>query len=184
MGMVGIQFWFTVKAKQASYNRAMSNKNRTRYLSYFFPSIISFFLFSIVRELSGKRYKTLPPVSSHTNAKLNSSEKTRQDLNSASASKSGSDLASRESLGDQNINHLNLFSPGKTTVLQVTFGKKGEIYVQPSTGAQSRSPTMSECKDIIHYLEDTNKRQGQEVSKLSCSKLVQSNLRPLQGALK
>ena len=22
---------------------------------------------------------------------------------------------------------------------------------------------MSECKDIIHYLEDTNKRQGQEV---------------------
>jgi hypothetical protein len=78
-------------------------------------------------------------------------------------SKSSGELSSRESLRDQNINHLNLFSPGKTTVLQVTFGKNGEVYVQPSAGAGSRSPTMSECKDIIHYLEDTNKKQGQEV---------------------
>jgi hypothetical protein len=59
-----------------------------------------------------------------------------------------------------------LFSPGKTTVLQVTFGKKGEVYVKPSTAAGSRSPTMAECKDIIHYLEDTNKKQGQEVSNI------------------
>ncbi|XP_028396475.1 uncharacterized protein LOC114520418 [Dendronephthya gigantea] len=117
------------------------------------------------RELSGKRYKTLPPVSSLTNAKLKGSESTQQDVKAASTSNSGPNLASRESI-DQNINHLNLFSPGKTTVLQVTFGKKGEIYVQPPTGTQSRSPTMSECKDIIHYLEDTNKRQGQELIKL------------------
>jgi hypothetical protein len=91
------------------------------------------------------------------------------DVNLASrssdlTSKSSDNLSSRESLRDQNINHVNLFSPGKTTVLQVTFGKKGEVYVKPSTGAGSRSPTMAECKDIIHYLEDTNKKQGQEVS--------------------
>ncbi len=91
------------------------------------------------------------------------------DVNLASrssdlTSKSSDNLSSRESLRDQNINHVNLFSPGKTTVLQVTFGKKGEVYVKPSTAAGSRSPTMAECKDIIHYLEDTNKKQGQEVS--------------------
>ena len=73
-------------------------------------------------------------------------------------------LSHRESVSDTNIDHFNMFSPGKTTVLQVTFGKKGELYVTPSSGAASRSPTMSECKDIIYYLEDMNKRQGQEVS--------------------
>lgn len=65
---------------------------------------------------------------------------------------------------DQAIGHINLFSPGKTTVLQVTLGKRGEIFVQPSTDTGPRSPTMSECKDIIHHLEDTNKKQGQEVN--------------------
>lgn len=116
-----------------------------------------------IRELSGKRYKTLPPVASHSSGKLPSTQSTNELPGSPSTSKSSDNLPSRESLRDQNINHLNLFSPGKTTVLRVTFGRKGDIYVQPSTGAGSRSPTMSECKDIIHYLEDTNKKQGQEV---------------------
>ena len=120
-------------------------------------------LFCYPRELSSKRYRTLPPVSSQTNAKLQNSQSTNSVQDDNVALKSAENLSSRESLRDQNIDHLNLFSPGKTTVLQVTFGKKGEIYVKPSTGAGSRSPTISECKDIIHYLEDTNKKQGQEV---------------------
>lgn len=118
------------------------------------------------RELSSKRYRTLPPVSSHSNAKIHNSQNMNDTPDARFASKSADNLSSRESLRDQNINHVNLFSPGKTTVLQVRFGKKGEIYVQPPTGAGSRSPTMSECKDIIHYLEDTNKKQGQELTKL------------------
>ena len=119
------------------------------------------------RELSGKKYRTLPPVSS---GKLQSTQSLNEIVDSAtnySSSKSAEQLSSPETVDrktDQAINHLKLFSPGKTTVLQVTLGKKGEIFVQPSTDTGARSPTMAECKDIIHHLEDTNKKQGQEVN--------------------
>lgn len=118
------------------------------------------------REPSGKRYKTLPPVSS---GRLQSVPSSTATLDSNSGSRNTTEhLPNHEIVEkkDQTINHLNLFSPGKTTVLQVTLGKKGEIFVHTSTGTGSRSPTMSECKDIIHHLEDTNKRQGQELSRL------------------
>lgn len=121
------------------------------------------------RELSGKKYRTLPPVSS---GKLQSTQSLNEIVDSAtnySSSKSAEQLSSPETVDrktDQAINHLKLFSPGKTTVLQVTLGKKGEIFVQPSTDTGARSPTMAECKDIIHHLEDTNKKQGQELSRL------------------
>ena len=104
----------------------------------------------------------MPPVSS---GKQQSIQSVAETADTNSGCKNTGNLTSPEILGqkDQATDHLKLFSPGKTTVLQVTLGKKGEIFVQPSPGAGPRSPTISECKDIIHHLEDTNRKQGQEV---------------------
>lgn len=117
------------------------------------------------RELSGKKYRTLPPVSSGKQQSAPSIKET-VDTSSTNTEHLSNPETIIDNKTDQAFGPINLFSPGKTTVLQVTLGKRGEIFVQPSTDTGPRSPTMSECKDIIHHLEDTNKKQGQELSRL------------------